>query len=212
MHQPLHRLHEPLLIHAHEVASQPWRNGGGLTRELLVWPAQAPQWQLRLSLAEVRRDGPFSPYPGVERWFAVIDGAGVRLRIGAQEHRLEPGHEPLCFDGSLPATCALIDGATIDLNLMHTGGRARMSRAQSSLAWRSPLPQRGLFTRCAGLWRRESTPPLRLPAHTLLWLEHADDGSWDFIADRPELPVPALWLEFAPEVQRTGLDDTDTRV
>jgi len=205
-------LHPPLLIHAREIASQPWRNGGGRTRELLTWPAGRPQWQLRLSLAEVSRDGPFSPYPGIERWFAVVDGVGVQLRIGADVHRLDPGHEPLCFDGSLPAACTLIDGTTTDLNLMHSGGRARMSRAQSAVAWRSPLPQRGLFTRCAGIWRADGAASLQLPAYSLLWFEHADGGSWDFLADRTDRFAPALWLEFAPAMQGAGLHDADARI
>ena len=34
------------------VPPQPWKNGGGTTRELLAWPAGA-DWRVRLSVAEV---------------------------------------------------------------------------------------------------------------------------------------------------------------
>ena len=63
-------------IHVDEVAPQRWRNGGGFTRELLAWPA-VEAWRLRVSVAEVESDGPFSSFPAVERWFAVLDGNGV---------------------------------------------------------------------------------------------------------------------------------------
>ena len=79
----------PQLIHAGEVTPQPWRNGAGRTRELLTWPAGAQPWQLRISLAEISRDGPFSLYPGIERWISVIEGAGVRLLLEGREHRLD---------------------------------------------------------------------------------------------------------------------------
>ena len=61
-----------------EIAPQPWRNGGGLTRELLAWP-DAEAWQCRLSVADITRAGPFSAFPGVTRWFAVLEGEGVVL-------------------------------------------------------------------------------------------------------------------------------------
>ena len=38
------------------VPPQPWRNGGGSTRELLAWPAAA-DWKLRVSLATIAQDG-----------------------------------------------------------------------------------------------------------------------------------------------------------
>ena len=54
-----------------QVTAQPWRNGGGLTRELLAWPG-GEDWRLRLSVAQVTQDGPFSQFGGVQRWFSVL--------------------------------------------------------------------------------------------------------------------------------------------
>ena len=34
-------------------AAQPWRNGGGITRELLAWPVASDQWALRVSVAQI---------------------------------------------------------------------------------------------------------------------------------------------------------------
>ena len=63
-------------ISADQVQPQPWKNGGGSTRELLAWP-HAHDWALRISVAAVERDGPFSAYPGVQRWLAVRMGIGL---------------------------------------------------------------------------------------------------------------------------------------
>jgi environmental stress-induced protein Ves len=190
----------PILIQADSVAAQPWRNGGGLTRELLRWPgaAAASDWQLRISLADVRSDGPFSVFPGVQRWFSVIDGAGVRLSLSGTDHLLQPGHEPLSFSGELPVNCVLVDGPTTDLNLMHAGGSASMVRVQSGISWRSSLAMRGLFTRAAGLWNTPDLPAMRVPAHCLLWLDESTDVPWTFLAENPQVLAPGLWLAFAP--------------
>ena len=114
-----------------QVAPQAWRNGGGQTRELLAWP-QAQDWQLRISVADIARDGPFSAYPGVERWFAVVEGAGVVLRLAAGAQRLDTDSAPLHFRGEDAAVCALLDGPTRDLNLMVQRGQgpATMQRAE----------------------------------------------------------------------------------
>ena len=65
---------------------QPWRNGGGMTRELLAFPAPA-QWTVRISVADIQTSGPFSRFDGIERWFAVLDGDGVVLRSEFATHR-----------------------------------------------------------------------------------------------------------------------------
>ncbi|WP_326539845.1 HutD/Ves family protein, partial [Pseudorhodoferax sp.] len=91
------------------VAPQSWRNGGGQTRELWRWPEQGP-WQLRISRADIDRDGPFSAFVGVQRWFAVLSGAGVELQFGTTRRTLRPGDEALHFDGALAPGCRLLDG------------------------------------------------------------------------------------------------------
>lgn len=154
---------------------QPWRNGGGTTRELLRWPAAlaaganvrnadaADDWLVRVSVAEIACDGPFSAYPGVDRWFAVLDGAGVTLllppgpRDGASHgdsraeangelrgepdgerrraHARHPGDDALAFAGEAAPGCTLIDGPTSDLNLMVRRGPAPFAiRASMRLA------------------------------------------------------------------------------
>lgn len=147
---------------------QPWRNGGGLTRELLAWP-QADGWQLRVSVARIERDGPFSAFAGVQRCFAVLRGAGVRLQLPGGAITLTPADEALLFDGTAAPGCTLVDGATDDLNLMAQAGagRPRLRRAStgSTLA---PARWRGLFA-CSAAQLQCGAHVETLAADTLAW-------------------------------------------
>lgn len=100
-----------------DVTATPWRNGGGTTRELAAAPA-GEAWIWRMSVAEVAQGGPFSRFDGIDRWFAVLEGAGVELDIAGHKQRLAAGDGPLFFDGAASTDCRLIDGATQDFNLM----------------------------------------------------------------------------------------------
>ena len=116
------------VVHLNDVVPTPWLNGGGTTRELLTWPDAQP-WQWRASVAEVVQSGPFSSYPGVQRWFAVLGGDGVCLTVDGYMHMLTKSDQPLAFDGADVTTCELLGGATQDFNLMvHDGAEARMLR------------------------------------------------------------------------------------
>lgn len=114
------------------IEPQPWRNGGGLTRELVAWP-QPQDWRWRLSVAQVDADGPFSVFDGVRRWFAVLEGAGVRLTMPAGPRVLRGSDAAFEFDGAEPVHCELLDGPTLDLNLMTRGVAARMRRLSGCL-------------------------------------------------------------------------------
>ena len=101
----------PQLVALADTPPQPWRNGGGVTRELLAWPAGG-DWQVRVSVADIEADGPFSRFPGVERWFAVLRG---RRRRADDRRRRAPPAAPATrrcrFDGAAPVDCRLLDGA-----------------------------------------------------------------------------------------------------
>jgi environmental stress-induced protein Ves len=156
------------------VAATPWRNGGGVTRELLAWPSPA-DWTIRLSVADVERDGPFSSYPGVERWFAVLSGQGVRLRLGGKALELTARSEPFRFDGAVPVDCELLDGPTRDFNLMVRKGRARMGRSRGADSFQGSAGT--LVAVYAGgtlLWRiLDREERIELPAADSLWMEIA---------------------------------------
>lgn len=156
------------VIDARSVAPTPWHNGGGQTRELLTRPDGA-QWKLRISLADIDRDGPFSAFPETQRWFGVVAGSGVALRFGDDERRVTTDSPPLCFDGAAAPECRLIDGPTRDLNLMVRRGTALMADAWAHQDWTDSFSERGLFTLCEGVLHGPGGDAGRLEAHTLVW-------------------------------------------
>jgi len=118
-----------------DVPATPWRNGGGVTRELAMWP-DAGDWAWRMSVADVDQSGPFSKFEGIERWFAVVEGAGVQLDVAGAAHRMTTADAPLFFDGGAATGCELIDGKTCDFNLMVRRGSkpSRMLRIEGRFA------------------------------------------------------------------------------
>jgi uncharacterized protein len=122
-----------VIIEADRIEPMPWKNGGGQTRELLRWPTDG-DWRVRLSLADIEADGPFSAFPGVQRWFAVVEGDGVELDLAGRLHRLRTGDAPLHFDGALAPACRLLGGPTRDLNLMLRGLEGRLLAAATGEA------------------------------------------------------------------------------
>jgi environmental stress-induced protein Ves len=163
----------------------PWKNGGGTTRELLAWPLGAAQWHWRMSVAQVDADGPFSVFEGVQRWFAVLDGAGVELALGqggaVHMQRLSSKSEAFCFEGALPVDCSLLDGPTQDFNLMVRSAyaRAQMQRVQGTLAVSAPDGAVcALWAGASGALLRDtngvnSNGAYSVPAQTLVWTSAA---------------------------------------
>ena len=178
-------------------AVQPWRNGGGSTRELLAWPAAA-DWRLRISVATIAKDGPFSAYPDVERWFAVVQGEGVVLRFASRRVMITTGSDPVRFDGAAAPGCGLLDGTTQDLNLMvrHDAGKGAMQRAMAGEEWTSTAPLRAVFTMTAATLQIDDADAAALPAGTLAWSEHAAHQRWRLLTQGTE--ASAWTLQFKP--------------
>ena len=183
------------LIRAGDVPAQRWRNGGGVTRELFAWP-RAEAWRLRVSVADVDADGPFSSFPGVERWFAVLGGSGVELTVDGTAHVLTPDSMPLRFAADSPTSCRLLDGPTRDLNLMLRGVRGGMFRVGPAASWRPRSAQCGLFAAVAG--RCIGSGEVAVPALGLLWMEQAP-ASLAFIPDDAGAPTVGWWLAATPQ-------------
>jgi len=99
--------------------SMPWRNGAGVTHEIMRVPAQGEPFSWRLSLATVASNGPFSAYPGYQRAVALVDGAGFRLDIkNARAQELRARGANGLFAGAAETDCALVNGPCRDLSLM----------------------------------------------------------------------------------------------
>ncbi|WP_397534866.1 HutD family protein [Roseateles sp.] len=173
-------------IAAADVQPQRWKNAGGWTRELLAWP-HASDWLLRISVADIEQDGPFSAFDGVQRWIAVLQGPGIRL----YEYELFPGDEPLSFDGALAPDCSLIDGPTRDFNLMHRRGHGRLELLTAA----QPLPAGpadwlALFSAEGGTLRH-GCRAMRLAPQSLAWCEQPAEQPLQF-----EGQGAAWWLRW----------------
>ncbi|MCX4574361.1 HutD family protein [Streptomyces sp. NBC_01571] len=105
-------------------AAVPWKNGGGVTREIAAWPEDAgmDDFRWRVSLADVGADGPFSSFDGVDRTLTMAEGAGMDLTVGGEHHRVDTPFVPRSFPGDLPTGCRLLAGPVVNLNVMWRRG------------------------------------------------------------------------------------------
>ena len=174
----------------------PWKNGGGTTRDLLAWP-DAASWQLRVSVAAIERDGPFSDFSGIDRWFAVLQGVGVALQVRGERHELRPGTPPLRFDGASAPMCRLLDGPTSDLNLLvrRDAGAGSMIDALPGVEWVSRSDWRALVAADAVELLADGKVAARTQGITLVWSANAAHQRWQM---RPSHGAPARgwWIEF----------------
>ncbi|MHA3902576.1 HutD/Ves family protein [Castellaniella sp. WN] len=112
------RLH---FIRAAELRESPWKNGGGITREITVHPAGAglDDFLWRVSAADVAAPGPFSRWEGVDRVLLVTRGGPIRL-IQEDTGRavVLPAGQGFRFAGEESYRCELPAGPVRDFNLM----------------------------------------------------------------------------------------------
>jgi len=198
-----------ILRPAADAMPRPWRNGGGVTRELLCLPAGAgDDWTLRISVADIEADGPFSAFPGITRWFAAVAGAGVRLDFRDAGIDVRPGSAPLCFDGAEAPGCTLLDGATRDLNVMVRSGRADATVTAATFpdpAVPGPGTGFGFFALRALALHGAGAEPLAMPVLSLAWCEPPFDASrpWSVapLGDSgaaPDHTPPGYWIRLLP--------------
>jgi hypothetical protein len=108
-----------------ECRTMPWKNGGGSTTELAVFPEGAglDAFDWRISMARVEADGPFSAFPGIDRTLAIMEGDGLSLSVGDHAARLVTLHgSPLPFPADQPAAARLLGQPILDLNVMSRRG------------------------------------------------------------------------------------------
>lgn len=145
-----------------------WRNGGGRTRELATW-GDGGEWRLRVSVAEIAADGAFSSFDGIDRWFAVLAGNGVALTLPNGVREIFSGDDATMFSGESAPYCRLLDGPTLDLNVMLRRGTGRLTLTRSPVRAREPVVWRGVFTGDTLWWSDEPTDFLP-PVDTGWWI------------------------------------------
>jgi uncharacterized protein len=89
----------------------PWANGRGQTMEL--WRDD----QLRLSIATVAEDGPFSIFPGIARSLTVISGPGFHLAGAGIALHAAP-LTPVAFPGDVAVSATDVQAPSDDFNVM----------------------------------------------------------------------------------------------
>ena len=118
------------IIRFAELKAQPWRNGGGVTRELASHSASTSSaespgpdggWDWRVSIADVSKAGDFSAFPGMDRVLTVVEGELLLLSVDGAEHPLEK-YRPFRFSGDAAAAGALPTGDIRDLNVITRTG------------------------------------------------------------------------------------------
>jgi uncharacterized protein len=106
------------LLASSRVAS-PWKNGGGVTREVAAQPSTAsPGFDWRISIADIERPGLFSSYPGVDRMLAVLEGQ-LELTIEDKPPLSLSSRSPAVnFPGEARVSAVPVSIRSRDLNIM----------------------------------------------------------------------------------------------
>ncbi|MEX1024629.1 MAG: HutD family protein [Planctomycetota bacterium] len=178
---------------------EPWKNGGGTTRELLRHP-EVGELAWRVSLASIESDGAFSRFDGLDRSFVPISGAPFTLLHGdaCPAAPQAPGRVHR-FDGEWPTEAAGIQGRVEALNVLTRRGQWR-----ATIEWLVQRPGRFalesehsiLLVFDGSITARVSgeDEPLALEARTALWLHEPDRGD-ELVLEAPDPEFRAALIE-----------------
>lgn len=108
---------------AKDFRTMPWANGLGRTVELYRREDEAGNLLIRLSVADVVAEGPFSSLPGIDRVLTLIEGAGFDLDF-AGKAPVAPARllQPIAFSGDWQTSAINFKGPSRDFNLMMQRG------------------------------------------------------------------------------------------
>lgn len=95
----------------------PWANGRGTSYEIASDRNDAEEWTWRLAMAPVNEDGAFSRIECVNRFLAVVEGAGMLLSVDRKKLQCRP-MQIVRFRGDAITDATLTDGPITDINLM----------------------------------------------------------------------------------------------
>ncbi|WP_458094088.1 HutD/Ves family protein [Roseomonas sp. WA12] len=89
----------PSLIRAASLTPRPWPNGLGITRDVAGSDGEGMGWLI--SIADLTGEAAFSYFPGVDRIFTLIEGAGATLTVDGIVLPCRP-FVPSLFPGDRP--------------------------------------------------------------------------------------------------------------
>lgn len=124
-----------------DLEARPWKNGGGVTRELLRRD-EADKTIWRLSIADVESEGPFSAFNGMMRTLTVIDGKGMRLVRPDGSFLSADLMNSVTFTGDEPIAGELPNGPCRDFNVIWNPLRvdASVSRIERGCSIAAAIP------------------------------------------------------------------------
>lgn len=104
------------LVRFADLSRIPWRNGGGITREVAALEDQGG-FAWRISIADVAQGGAFSTFPGIDRTLILCRGEAMVVEVDGRPHRLGL-FDSVSFSGDAVTSATLPNGPTVDLNVM----------------------------------------------------------------------------------------------
>lgn len=161
-------------VHFSSLPVTPWKNGGGETREIVCVASPDAPFTWRASIATLENDGPFSPFPGVDRVIILLEGQPLWLRGDNIAQRLELW-QPWGFAGEWSLASEGISGRGLDFNIMTQRSRAAsrvsvVSEPQrpgtEGIAWvlqGSWLLADRIYEASSGIWWQDESPGELIP-------------------------------------------------
>lgn len=115
------------ILRAATRAAAPWKNGGGTTFEVASFPegSTLDDFGWRISLADVRKGGPFSVFPDIDRKLAIVEGRLSLAVEGRDAVELSSDSPVVSFPGDAPTTSQPLSADVTDLNVMTRRGHFR---------------------------------------------------------------------------------------
>ena len=182
------------ILRAGDYKRMPWKNGGGETVEIAIFPPAATidDFDWRVSMATVAEDGPFSMFEGIDRTLCVLSGNGIVISVeGSEDVELSPSSEPLDFPGDVITGARLLGGKVTDLNVMTNRHRKAHSVARVRFTGDILIPSEGILTLIALI----SPPALEWGCGRLEYLDALVLEPGDTVTLRSTMPTSILKIE-----------------
>lgn len=184
----------PLL--AAEQRKEPWANGAGTTTVILREP-DSDDWRIRVSVARVDQEGPFSELANTRRILVPLDAPiGLRFPDSRELHAARLGI--LRFEGSPAPVGLLPEGPTRDFNLMlRDGAEGKVmprTLVDSMLLTHKPGMRWLVYVDSGGASiHADGEPPLTLGQRDAALVTPGDDGAAARLEGAGEIVLVALF-------------------
>lgn len=178
-----------------DLPAMPWKNGGGVTREIVCQPpgADMDSFDWRVSIAHIASDGPFSSFVGIDRVITLLNGGGVHLLgdDGKVNHCLDTPWAPFSFAGETAIQARLLAGDCHDFNVMTRRAACSASLQVLRIACDWAVTPEGLLMAVQGSWKLEGPSALTLSPQQGVWWSDADTA-WRMCPQNPDAVLLAL--------------------